>query len=1035
VAHLYPSLGAPVLTGWRACVPCRVRAAPPDTRPGGAVATADASDHQRVGGALDCSDPRPTLLKQKSGGKLWTTMTNLSADENRRLAALAQYDVLDTPREEAFDEIAELVAAICEAPIAVVNLIADGRQFFKAEVGLGVRETPLDTSFCAHAILKEDFLVVPDATLDGRFACNPLVAGDPHLRFYAGALLKSSDGLPIGTLCVLDYRPRTLTAVQERAIRVMARQVMGQLEQRLASRRGAASEARQRAIVDSAQDFAIVATDLDGKIVEWSYGAERVLGWSDSEALGDHASLFFTEEDRAGGIPEREMHCAMEEGRAVDERWHVRKGGERFWASGELSPLRDMAERHIGFVKILRDRTEEHLAGAALRKAQERFETIFDTVEAAFAIVEVKFDENDEPINYRFIEANPAFARQSGVDLRGKWVTEHAPNLERFWFETYGRVAKTGEPVNFENYAEAFQRWFDVRAVRVGDPADRQIAIIFNDVTARREAEERLRVSEAMARKNAERVQLALEAGAIIGTWHWDLPSDQFAVDEAFARAFNLDPALGRKGIPRDDIFATVHPDDRAELIEAIDAAIVRGGSYAHQYRVCRADGRYYWVEGNGRINRDPNGAPLSFPGVLIDVEERRAVEAERDRALADLRALNETLEQRVAQRTADLGQAEDALRQSQKVEAIGQLTGGVAHDFNNLLTVIRGSVDLLRRPGLSDERRQRYIDAIADTADRATKLTNQLLAFARRQSLKPEVFDVTESVRTITDMIRTLTGARVSTSLRLPSEPCYIDADRSQFDTAIVNMAVNARDAMKGEGELRITVAVTSEMPAIRTHPAVQGKFVTVALSDSGPGISVQNIDRIFEPFFTTKGIGEGTGLGLSQVFGFTKQSGGDVIVTSGEGEGATFTMYLPRVEESAGAAAESSDNSLPLGEGACVLVVEDNAEVGMFATQALAELGYKTVWAMDAQKALAELEVEHGRFDVVFSDVMMPGMSGIELWQEIGRRYPGLPVVLTSGYSEVLAQSGTHGFELVHKPYSIDALSRALQKVSRRR
>lgn len=960
-------------------------------------------------------------------------MTDLSVYEQQRLAALAQFDVLDTPREQAFDEIAALVAAICEVPIGIVNLIADGRQFFKAEVGLGVRETPLDTSFCAQAILEDDFLLIPDATTDPRFACNALVTGEPHLRFYAGALLKTADGFPIGTLCVLDYRPRTLTDVQQQAIRVLARQVMAQLEQRVATGRIAASEERQRAIVDSAKDFAIVATDLDGRIDEWSYGAERVLGWAEAEAVGEHIALFYTEEDRAAGVPEAEMTSASEAGRAIDERWHRRKDGERFWASGELSPLRDQADRHIGFVKILRDRTQEHVAGIALEKAQQRFTTIFDTIEAAFAIVEVKFDENGKAVDYRFLEANPAFERQAGADLRGKWVTEHAPDLEQFWFDTYGHVAKTGEATNFESYAEAFQRWFDVRAVRVGDPADCQIAIIFNDVTARRESEERLRVSEAVARENIERVNLALEAGAIIGTWHWDLRNDQFTVDEAFARAFGLDPAIGRRGIPLTQITATVHPDDQVGLTEAIDAVIARGGSYAHQYRVRRADGRYYWIEANGRVHHAPDGTPLSFPGVLINVEDRRTIEAERDRAVADLRALAETLEQRVVERTADLGQAEDALRQSQKVEAIGQLTGGVAHDFNNLLTVIRGSVDLLRRPNLSDERRQRYIDAIADTADRATKLTNQLLAFARRQSLKPEVFDVTESVRTVSDMVRTLTGARIKVSHRLPSEPCYINADRSQFDTAIINMAVNARDAMKGAGELTIAVAATSGMPAMRSHPAIRGEFVTVSLTDTGPGISVENIERIFEPFFTTKGVGEGTGLGLSQVFGFTKQSGGGVIVDSDEGEGASFTMYLPRVEDIGGIAAEAGDNSLPLGEGACVLVVEDNVEVGMFATEALAELGYRTVWAMDGSKALAELAADAERFDIVFSDVMMPGMSGIELGQEIARLYPRLPVVLTSGYSEVLAQGGTHGFELVHKPYSIDSLSRALRKVAR--
>ncbi|NYS41917.1 PAS domain-containing protein, partial [Pseudomonas syringae pv. actinidiae] len=193
-------------------------------------------------------------------------------------------------------------------------------------------------------------------------------------------------------------------------------------------------------------------------------------------------------------------------------------------------------------------------------QSEERSRTMLETIESAFAIIQVKFDADDSPIDYRFLEANPAFERQAGVDLRGKWVTEFAPDLERFWFETYGHVAKTGEPASFENYAKAFERWFEVKAVRVGEPADRQIAVMFSDVTARRDAEERLRTSEAVARENAERVQLALAAGAIIGTWHWDLPSDRFTVDEAFARAFGLDPALGHEGLSLEQVTATVHP-------------------------------------------------------------------------------------------------------------------------------------------------------------------------------------------------------------------------------------------------------------------------------------------------------------------------------------------------------------------------------------------------------------------------------------------------------------------------------------------
>lgn len=921
--------------------------------------------------------------------------------------------------------------------------------------------------------------------------------------------------------------------------------------------------ARQSAVFDSALDFAMVVTDREGIITAWNTGAEHVMGWTAAEMCGRDAARFFTPEDRASGRVAHEMDIALRDRRASDERWHLRKGDERFWASGEMMPLRDGNDQHVGFLKIIRDRTAEHLAGVALKETQERyrivsratndavwdwnfdtdrvlwnevlecayghpaatveptaswrmarihpedrtrieasiqavvdgagtawtdeyrfqrvdgsyaevldrghvirdkaghamrmigamldltrlrnaeadlrtskerFQTILNTIDAAFAIVEVKFDADDRPVDYRFIEANPAFERQAGVDLSGKWVSEFAPNLERFWFDTYGHVAMTGEPANFESYAEAFERWFDVRAVRIGNPAERQIAILFSDVTERHAAGARLRASEAVARENIERVQNALAAGAIIGTWSWDLPTDRFTVDEAFARAFGLDPTLSRDGIPLDQIVATVHPDDQAGLADAMNQAITRGGAYAHQYRTRRADGNYYWLEANGHVTRSPDGTPLSFPGVLLDVEERRAIEGERDRAAADLRALNETLEQHIAERTAELMHAEEQLRQSQKMEAIGQLTGGVAHDFNNLLTVIRGSVDLLRRPGISEERRDRYISAIADTADRATKLTGQLLAFARRQALKPEVFDVGGNLSALREMIGSLVGSRIQIALKAPSEPCFIDTDPSQFDTAIVNMVVNARDAMAGTGDLVLSIGTAREVPATRAHLSVTGDFVTVSIADNGSGIAEDNLARIFEPFYTTKGVGEGTGLGLSQVFGFAKQSGGDVIAQSEVGRGTTFTLYLPRVAHGPDVVAASGDpTELSQEDGTCVLVVEDNPDVGRFATSTLAELGYATVYASSAAAALAELEKDADRFDVIFSDVVMPGMSGLELASLVRDRYPQLPVVLTSGYSHVLAEEGSSGFDLLHKPYSIDQLSRTLMRAVR--
>ena len=246
--------------------------------------------------------------------------------------------------------------------------------------------------------------------------------------------------------------------------------------------------------------------------------------------------------------------------------------------------------------------------------------------------------------------------------------------------------------------------------------------------------------------------------------------------------------------------------------------------------------------------------------------------------------------------------------------------------------------------------------------------------------------------------------------------------------------MAVNARDAMDGEGTLTLRLRCGAALPPIRGHLASTMPFTAVSLTDTGLGIPADALARIFEPFFTTKEVGKGTGLGLSQVFGFAKQSGGDVDVESTPGRGTTFTLYLPEIEPEnrPNGEAERVEGPSPLGSGLCVLVVEDNIEVGRFATQILEDLGYRTAWAVNAEEALDRLGRDGAGFDAVFSDVVMPGMGGVALAKELRRRLPSLPVVLASGYSHVLAQDGSHGFELLHKPYSADQLSRILRKVT---
>ncbi|WP_092956107.1 ATP-binding protein [Paracidovorax konjaci] len=789
--------------------------------------------------------------------------------------------------------------------------------------------------------------------------------------------------------------------------------------------------------MDQAIDFAAIATDPHGTVTRWNAGAERLLAWRSEEIVGASVESLFTPDDRAAGRPHEDVRAALAHGSLRGDRTLLRRDGSLLQASVDLMPLRDDGGAYLGDLRIVRERAPQAEAGPRFRESQDRFKTLLETVETAFAIVEVKFDAADRPVDYRFIEANPAFERQAGVDLQGKWVTEFAPDLEQFWFDTYGHVAWTGEPAVFESYAKAFERWFDVRAIRVGEPHERQIAIFFNDVTARRNAQERLRASEAIARENVERVQLALAAGAIIGTWHWHLPTDRFTVDQGFANAFGLDPALGREGLSLEQVIATVHPDDRAGLLAAINEVVGRGGPYAHQYRVRRADGRYYWIEANGRVDHAEDGTPTRFPGVLIDVEERRAVAEERDRNAAELRALNETLELRVAERTAELMRAEEQLRQSQKMEAVGQLTGGLAHDFNNLLAGISGSLQLMQvkmKRGQFGEL-ERYMGVAQGATRRAAALTHRLLAFSRRQTLTPRPTDVNRLIVGMEELIRRSIGPAIAFEVAGSDGlwPALIDA--SQLENALLNLCLNARDAMPDGG--RITIATSNEWLdrlAASGLGIPHGPYLALCVTDTGTGMPPDVIARVFEPFFTTKPIGQGTGLGLSMIHGFVQQSGGQVRIESEVGRGTTVWLYLPRHDGEADRDLATADSAAAqrAAPGETVLVVDDEPSVRMLVVEVLEDLGYTAIEAADSMEGLKVLQ-SGVRIDLLVTDVGLPGgMNGRQM-ADAGRHLrPGLKVLFITGYAEGSVMGDGHlepGMEVLTKPFAMDMLAARIQ------
>ena len=376
---------------------------------------------------------------------------------------------------------------------------------------------------------------------------------------------------------------------------------------------------------------------------------------------------------------------------------------------------------------------------------------------------------------------------------------------------------------------------------------------------------------------------------------------------------------------------------------------------------------------------------------------------------------------------------AEEALRQSQKMEALGQLTGGVAHDFNNILMVASSGLDLLDRTG-DPVRRQALKDGIRQAVDRGAGLTRQLLAISRRTSLQPQVLELRSQIESMRVLLDHSLRGDISVALDMDDDLWAIEVDPSQLEVAILNIAVNARDAMPNGGLITIEARNIAGM----AEAELVGDFVRLSIRDEGQGMSRETLRRIFEPFFTTKGVGKGTGLGLAQVYGFARASGGDVRVESELGRGTVISLFLPRADRAAEPVrrvADASELRAPTEPQGRVLLVEDEDSVADVVTQMMRELGYEVRRTASAAAALRMIEADP-EFDLVFSDMVMPGrMNGVELAREIANRRPDLPVLLTTGFSEAATAAREHGYRLLAKPYRMEALAGALEEARRDR
>ncbi|HWT11193.1 MAG TPA: PAS domain S-box protein [Allosphingosinicella sp.] len=498
-------------------------------------------------------------------------------------------------------------------------------------------------------------------------------------------------------------------------------------------------------------------------------------------------------------------------------------------------------------------------------------------------------------------------------------------------------------------------------------------AKITRDISDKKEAERALFASEQRFRTLVEGVRdyaiYMLDQDGRITNWNAGASAIKgYRADEIIGQHFSR--------------FYTSEDQANGEPARALETAL-REGKYEKEAWRVKKDGSYFWASVVIDPIYDDKGEFVGFAKITRDMTERRRAQIE-------------------------LEEARTALFQAQKLQALGELTGGIAHDFNNLMTVIRGSADLLRRGNLTEEKRRRYLDAIVETSDRAATLTSHLLAFSRRQPLRPQVIDVNVRLDAIGEVLSRTLGSQIEVELDLAPDLWPSEVDAAELETALLNAAFNARDAMPGGG--RLTIATSNA-------PSEGGDLIAIALSDTGEGMNQEVMDRAFEPFFTTKPVGKGTGLGLSQIHGFAAQSGGRAEIRSSPGAGTTVCIFLPRATKPL-AEAQHGQPQPQLPPGLTVLLVEDNPHVLAFAEQLLEELQCKVLAAESGEQALALLDEGHA-VDLLFADVVMPGMSGVELARTVRASLPSLPVVLATGYSDEILSGAGSGMEILRKPY----------------
>jgi PAS domain S-box-containing protein len=1061
-------------------------------------------------------------------------------DSPVRLAALRDTALLDTPPEEAFDRLTRLAARWLAAPVALVSLVDAERQFFKSCVGLpepwaSRRESPLSRSFCQHVVTSGEPLVVEDARL------HPLVRDNPAIRelgviAYLGFPLMVAPGLSLGSLCVIDTKPRSWTADEMQVLSDLAAAATSEivLRSEIAERKRVEaelreSEARYERISANAPGLVyhlVVKPDGTTSFPFHNDGLREIFGANLDAARYDGSALLdmIHPDDRPSY-----NRTAAESSRTLTP-WHwqgriVGVSGTVHWIQVASRPQR-MSDGSVVRDGLLLDITEHHrieeersAAVDALRASEDRFRSAFDNASIGMALTTIDGD---------WEQVNPALCRILGYtkeELLGRSFQEISYRDDIPIALDSLRRLLADEVVTYQaqkryRHKQGYPVWVlvDVSLSRAADGSPRNLIVQVQDISRRIQAEDRLREANVTLSTLVNAAPLAIVTLDV---------AEPFTV-----RSWN--PAAERLfGWRRDEVLGRPYslvPDTQAAEFSRLSAMLLREGKvYGVETRRRRRDCSEVDVYLLGSVVPGVAGEQQQAVFFFVDISERKQAEANVHAANGMLQSLfdlapqailavdlawNVTRWNRAAERlfgwTAEEvlggplpfvpddrldevltrqsteGQATDVagieaqrcrkdgslvtvllstgvlrdaagqaigyiivvsdltqhkaleaqLRQAQKMEAVGQLAGGIAHDFNNLLTAIKVHAELLLE-GLDPGSTQHAdVGEINKAATRAASLTRQLLAFSRKQLLKPQVLDLNATVGSVVPMIRRLIGEDIEVITRLAPGVGPVTADPMQLEQVLVNLAVNARDAMSHGGVL---VVETSNVELDPTDPdrhrAVVGgdPYVMLSVTDSGCGMDAATLARVFDPFFTTKEPGKGTGLGLSTVYGIVTQSGGYIWVSSVPGAGTTFTIYLPRTRAAVAPSVPEAAADVPVGSET-VLIIEDEQAVRRLARRVLERQGYTVLEASHGGDALQLTSAYDGPIDLVLTDLVMPGVTGRALVEQLAVGRPRFKVIFMSGYTDdEIMRRGLleHGVEFLEKPFSVDALARTVREV----